>query len=85
MAAIEPSVQLLDLSIKGVRAVLTEGEAPLQSRLSWVASELERLAGEAYRLADEARDEPGAKPLDWPGLPCGRCHATSCVCNPHDH
>jgi hypothetical protein len=34
-----------------------------QRLLAWAGSELERLAGEACRLADEADDDPGASPL----------------------
>lgn len=34
-----------------------------ESALRWAGSELERLAGEAYRLADEAGDDPCASPI----------------------
>lgn len=48
-----------------------DGDEPLQRRLAWFGSELERLAGEAYRLADEAGDDPGSDPCrePIPGFP----------------
>lgn len=51
------AVQLLDMSIMASKHVLEEGTGTLSVRLSWLASELERLAAEAYRLADEAEGE----------------------------
>jgi hypothetical protein len=62
MAAIDDAVVMLDMSLMAARAVVAEGKAPLQRRLSWLGSELERLAGEAYRLADEAGDDTEASP-----------------------
>lgn len=56
------AVQLLDMSLMAAKHVLASGKAPLQRRLSWLGSELERLATEAYRLADEAGDDPEAAP-----------------------
>lgn len=62
MTALNNAVCLLDMSLMAAKSVLAEGNAPLQLRLAWLASELERLAGEAYRLADEAGDDPGPNP-----------------------
>ena len=59
---VESAVDSLELSLIAARFVLTESAEPLQRRLTWLASELERLAGEAYRLADEAGDDPGSSP-----------------------
>ena len=63
MTALSNAVCLLDMSIMAAKHVLADGKAPLQRRLAWLGAELERLAGEAYRLADEAGDDPGASPL----------------------
>ena len=62
MTALSNAVCLLDMSIMAAKHVLADGKAPLQRRLAWLASELERLAGEAYRLADEAGDDPESNP-----------------------
>jgi hypothetical protein len=71
MTALSNAVCLLDMSIMAAKHVLTDGKAPLQRRLTWLGSELERLAGEAYRLADEAGDDteedPCREPI--PGFP----------------
>ena len=57
----------------GIYSVANNFKAPasLASRLTWAAGELERLAGEAYRLADEAGDEPELDPCrePIPGFP----------------
>ena len=57
-----------------IYAVTNNFRAPtsLASRLSWAAGELERLASEAFRLADEASDDtetldPCREPI--PGFP----------------
>jgi len=44
----------------GIYAIAANFRAPmaLPTRLAWAASELERLSSEAYRLADEAVDDP---------------------------
>jgi hypothetical protein len=51
------------MSVMAAKLVLQTSNAPLQRRLSWFGGELERLAGEAFRLADEAGDE-GPPPPD---------------------
>ena len=58
------AVAMLDMSTMAAKMVLLESPEPLQRRLAWFAAELERLAGEAYRLADEAGDDPGANPKE---------------------
>jgi hypothetical protein len=60
---IDSGVESLELSLSAARHVLLEAEAPLQRRLAWLAGELERLASEAYRLADEADHGPLDGPL----------------------
>lgn len=60
---IRSAVGLLDMSIMAAKAVLTDGQAPMQRRLAWLGAELERLAGEAYRLADEAGDDTESNPV----------------------
>jgi len=60
---IRSAVGLLDMSIMADKHALADGQAPLQRRLAWLGSELERLAGEAYRLADEAGDDEGSNPV----------------------
>lgn len=62
MTALNNAVCLLDMSLMAAKHVLAEGKAPLQRRLAWLASELERLAGEAYHLADEAGDDTESNP-----------------------
>ena len=62
MTALSNAVGLLDMSIMAAKHVLADGRAPLQRRLAWLGSELERLAGEAYRLADEAGDDTESNP-----------------------
>lgn len=52
------------MSIDAIRA--PESGIPVQRHLAWLGSELERLAGEAYRLADEAGDDPGSFPTEDP-------------------
>lgn len=39
---------------------------PRQRILAWAGGELERIASEAYRLADEAGDDPGSDPCRYP-------------------
>ena len=62
MTALNNAVCLLDMSLMAAKHVLADGQAPLQRRLAWLGAELERLAGEAYRLADEAGDDIGPNP-----------------------
>ena len=68
MTKLTDAVSSLDMSLSACSAVLRESKEPLQRRLAWLASDLERLAGEAYRLADDAGDDPGPNP------------ATACEC-----
>lgn len=56
MSRIEAAVMTLDMSLMAAKAVLRDSPEPLHVKLAWLASELERLAGEAYRLAEEAED-----------------------------
>ncbi len=63
MSTLSNAVCLLDMSIMAAKHVLADGKAPLQRRLAWLGSELERLASEAYRLADEAGDDPESSPV----------------------
>ncbi len=64
--SLDRAVTMLDMSLTAAKHVMHSGEAPLQRRLAWVGSELERLAAEAYRLADEAGDDPGPAPeVTW--------------------
>ncbi len=60
--SIDRAVAMLDMSLMAAKHVLADGKAPLQRRLTWLASELERLAGEAFSLADEAGDDPEGPP-----------------------
>lgn len=57
-----------DILRVAIFAVINNFKAPisLASRLTWVGSELERLAGEAYRLADEAGEDSEAVPTSDP-------------------
>ncbi len=57
MSSLNQAVCLLDMSLMAAKHVLHDSPEPLQRRLAWLGSELERLAGEAYRLADEAGDD----------------------------
>lgn len=72
MTPLSRAVQMLDMSVSAARLVMLESKAPLQRRLSWFGSELERLAAEAYRLADEAGDDPDERPICL-------CQQTPCV------
>jgi hypothetical protein len=63
------AVGLLDMSIMAAKHVLASEHAPLQRRLAWLGAELERLASEAYRLADEAGDDTEGPPDNWDMLP----------------
>jgi len=73
-ADVGKAADVLKVSIFAV-ALAFKAPTSLASRLSWAAAELERLAGEAYRLADEAGDDPNSyEPLDpcrepIPGFP----------------
>lgn len=49
-------LMMLDLSVMAAKFTLRESQAPLEDRLRWFAGELERLAGDAYNLADEASE-----------------------------
>jgi hypothetical protein len=60
---LEPAILSLDMSLTAAKHVLRDSPEPWQRKLAWLAAELERLAGEAYRLADEAGDDPGSSPL----------------------
>jgi hypothetical protein len=60
--SLSSAVQMLDMSVSAARLVMMDSKAPLQRRLSWLGSELERLAAEAYRLADEAGDDVDSRP-----------------------
>ena len=62
MTALTNAVCLLEMSLMAAKHVIADGKAPLQQRLAWLGSELERLAGEAYRLADEAGDDTESNP-----------------------
>jgi hypothetical protein len=62
MSSLESAVGLLDMSITAAKHVLQDNPEPLQRRLAWLGVELERLASEAYRLADEAGDDAGNNP-----------------------
>ncbi len=73
MTPLNSAICLLDMSIMAAKHVLADGQAPLQSRLAWLGSELERLAGEAYRLADEAGDDPEASPIFCTVPNCPKC------------
>lgn len=53
MSPVERAVVHLDMSLTAAKHTLTGSNAPLAERLTWLAVELERLAGEAYRLADD--------------------------------
>jgi hypothetical protein len=64
---LDRAVAMLDMSIMASKHVLRNSQAPLQRRLTWLASELERLAAEAYHLADEAGDDTNASPLQPDG------------------
>jgi hypothetical protein len=59
---IDLAVMSLDMSLMAAKAILRDSPEPLQRRLAWIGAELERLAGECYRLADEAGDDPGRNP-----------------------
>ena len=59
---LDRAVAMLDMSLMAAKHTLAEGRAPLQRRLAWLGAELERLAGEAYRLADEAGDDTESNP-----------------------
>jgi hypothetical protein len=72
------SVCLLDMSIMAAKHVLSDGNAPLQRRLSWLGAELERLATEAFRLADEAGDDSG--PAPGPDVDFCICRKEPCTC-----
>jgi hypothetical protein len=52
----------LDMSLMAVKITLATGGGTLAERLTWAAGELERLAGEAYNLADECED-PCREPI----------------------
>ncbi len=54
----------LDMSIMAAKHTLQDSPSPLPERLTWLGAELERLAGEAYRLADEANELSGLPPPD---------------------
>lgn len=62
MKALNDAVALLDMSIMAAKHVLADSPEPLQRKLAWLGWELERLATEAYRLADEAGDDPESNP-----------------------
>lgn len=64
--AIELSVRALDLSLASIRLTLECSTVPYQRRLVWAAAELEKLAVEAYAIADEAGDDPGSPPATDP-------------------
>lgn len=59
-------LMMLDLSLMAAKLTLRESPAPLEDRLRWFAGEMERLAGEAYNLADAASE------LSSPSQPDGR-------------
>ncbi len=67
MSNLRNAEKLLQLSCRSVVELLARDlETPRQRVLAWVGSELERLAGEAYRLADEAGDDPKTDPCREP-------------------
>lgn len=81
MTKLNSAVGLLDMSLMAAKHVLRDSPEPLQRRLAWLGGELERLAGEAYRLADEAGDDPSSNPghscHDSDPAWCDGCHAES--------
>ncbi len=77
-AQIEAACDSLGLSLKAARVILLEGQEPYQRRLAWLAPELERLAAEAYRLADEA------SPLDLSDYCLCRKVPCTCETNPKE-
>ena len=68
MSKLDHSAHYLEMSVQGIALMLRdvrlqrEGAPGLSECLSWAAAELERLAGEAYHLADES--VPGWRPED---------------------
>ncbi len=62
MPNLELAVMCLDMSLAAAKHTLRDEGTPLQRRLTWLGGELERLASEAYRLADEAGDDAGSPP-----------------------
>lgn len=78
MSTLESAVCLLDMSIMAAKHVLADGQAPLERRLAWLGGELERLATEAFRLADEAGDAPG--PLPGTDVEFCICRSVPCTC-----
>lgn len=59
---LEEACLMLQLSLGASIGRAFGGDEPLQRRMAWLGSELERLAGEAYRLADEAGDNTESNP-----------------------
>ncbi len=53
---LERELTHLDLSLTAAKYTLRYSSVPLEVRLRWFAGERERLAGEAYNLADHACD-----------------------------
>lgn len=62
MDTLRKSLLSLELSITAAKHTALHANAPLQRRLTWLACELERLASEAYSLADEAGDDTEENP-----------------------
>lgn len=62
-AELEAAATDLSLAILAVRSQLADESVPIQRRAAWLAGQLERLASEAYNLADEAGDDPCAAPI----------------------
>lgn len=61
--SLDRAVAMLDMSLMAAKHVLADSPEPLQRKLAWLGWELERLATEAYRLADEAGDDPESSPV----------------------
>lgn len=56
MTPLERGMLHIDLSLTAAKHTLLRADSPAGDRLAWLAGELERLAGEAYRLADECQE-----------------------------
>lgn len=64
MSKLDDAILGLQMSLRAVSYNLNSSGIPLNSLLAWTASELERLAGEAYRIADECpQTDPCQEPI----------------------
>lgn len=62
MKTLTEELRRLDLSLMAAKLTLRDSPSPLDDRLRWFGGELERLASEAYNLADEASASGPAQP-----------------------